>query len=110
VRPPIGARETGRSAAQILELGVACRVTIVRSQPLGMRDQSGVDLYGLVLTVCSPGQTPYQVQVSDQVSVAAIALLGPGNTVPAKRMPDGDDREVAIDWAAALTESRDPPA
>jgi hypothetical protein len=31
-------------------------------------------------------------------------LLYPGNTVPAKRMPDGDDRELVIDWEGALAQ------
>jgi hypothetical protein len=103
-RPSPSARDAGTSAARILELGVACQATIVRSQPLGMRDQTGDDLYALVLTMRVPGRAPSQVQVSDQVSVAAIRLLHPGNTLPAKHMPGGDDREVAIDWASALAQ------
>jgi hypothetical protein len=39
--------------------------------------------------------------------VAAIALLHPGNTLAAKHMPDGDDHEVAIDWASALAQVAD---
>jgi hypothetical protein len=109
-RPSAGAHDAGTSAAQILELGVACQATIVRSQPLGMRDQTGDDLYALVLTVRVPGQSPFQIQVSDQVSVAALPLLHPGNTVPAKRMPGADDREVAIDWASALAGVADTDA
>ncbi len=75
MRPSRGGREAGTSAAQILELGVACQATIVRSQPLGMRDQTGDDLYALVLTIHVPGRAPSQIQVSDQVSIAAIPLL-----------------------------------
>jgi hypothetical protein len=104
VRPSLGGREAGRSAARILELGVACQATIVRSQSLGMRDQTGDDLYALVLTITGPGRAASQIQVSDQVSVAAIPLLYSGNTLPAKHMPGGDDREIAIDWAAALAQ------
>jgi hypothetical protein len=107
VRSSAGALDAGTSAARILELGVACQATIVRSQPLGMRDQTGDDLYALVLTIRVPGRAPFQIQVSDQVSVAAIPLLHPGNTMPAKRMPGGDDREVAIDWASALAQVAD---
>jgi len=29
----------------------------------------------------------------------------PGNTVPAKRMADGADHEIVIDWDAALAQS-----
>ncbi|HEX3834118.1 MAG TPA: hypothetical protein VHW04_19205 [Solirubrobacteraceae bacterium] len=38
------------------------------------------------------------------VPAAALPLLYPGKTVPAKRMPDGDEREVAIDLQAALAD------
>jgi hypothetical protein len=110
VQSSFGAREAGTSAAQILELGVACQATIVRSQPLGMRDQTGDDLYALVLTIGVPGRTPCQIQISEQVSLAAIPLLYSGNTLPAKHMPAGDDCEVAIDWTAALAEVTDTHA
>jgi hypothetical protein len=99
-RPSVGAHDTGR----ILELGTACRATIVRSQPLGMRHQTGDDLYALVLTISIPGRPPSQIQISDQVSVAAISLLHSGNTLPAKHMPGTNVREVAIDWALALAQ------
>jgi hypothetical protein len=85
-----------------LEQGVACLATIVRSQPLGMRDSAGDDLYALVLTIRVPGRAPSQVQISDQVPVEAIPLLYSGNTLPAKHVPGGDDRDIAIDWVAAL--------
>ena len=75
-----------------------------------MRDQTGDDLYALVLTIDVHGRTPCQIQVSDQVSLAAIPLLSSGNTLPAKHMPGGDDREVAIDWAAALAQVTDTHA
>jgi hypothetical protein len=104
MRPSRGAHEAGGSAARILELGVACQATIVRSQPLGMRDQTGDDLYALVLTIHVPGRAPSQIQVSDQVSIAAVPLLSEGNTLPAKHMPGGDVRQVAIDWAAAVAQ------
>jgi hypothetical protein len=110
VQSPLGTREAASSAARILELGVACQATIVQSQPLGMRDQTGDDLYALVLTVRIAGRAPCQIQVSDQVSLAAIPLVYPGNTLPAKQMPGGDGREVAIDWAAALAQVADTHA
>jgi hypothetical protein len=104
-RPSPGAREAGTAAARIRESGVACRATIVRSQPLGMRDSTGDDLYALVLSIRVPGRAPSLIQVSDSVSVAAIPLISPGNTLPAKRMPGTDVRDVAIDWAAALAQA-----
>jgi hypothetical protein len=107
VQPTLGTREVATSAARILELGVPCHVTIVQAQPLGMRDQTGDDLYALVLTIRVPGRTQCQVQVTGQVSLAAIPLLYSGNTLPAKQMPGGDDRELAIDWTAALAQVAD---
>jgi hypothetical protein len=50
------------------------------------------------------------VQVSDRVSVDALPLLVVGTTLPAKRMPDGDDREVVIDWASTLGRAAGAPA
>lgn len=93
-----------RSVARILEEGVPCRALIVRSQALGLRSRSGHDMYAFVLTVMAKARTPYQTHVGDPVPAEALALVYPGNTVPAKRMPDGRDYEIAIDWAAALVE------
>jgi hypothetical protein len=61
-------------------------------------------MYAFVLTVMAKARTPYQTHVGDPVPAEALALVYPGNTVPAKRMPDGRDYEIAIDWAAALVE------
>ena len=58
----------------------------------------------IALTILAEGRAPYQIQVGNPVPAAAVPLLYPGNTVPAKRMPDGDDREVVIDWDAALAQ------
>jgi hypothetical protein len=90
------------SAARILEQGVPCKAVIVQTQPLGMRNRTGDDMYAFMLTVLADGRTPYQIQVGNPVPAAAQPLLYPGNTVPAKRMPDGDDSELVIDWEAAL--------
>jgi hypothetical protein len=93
------------SAARILEYGVPCRAVIVQFQPLGMRNASGKDMYAFVLTVMSEGRTPYQTQVGNPVPQDAVPLVYPGNTVPAKRMADGADNEIVIDWDAALVEA-----
>jgi hypothetical protein len=98
-----GDANTG-SAARILELGVPCKAVIVQTQPLGMRNPRGDDMYAFVLTVMVEGRSPYQIQVGNPVPAPAIPLLYPGNTVPARRMPDGDDRELVIDWEAALAQ------
>jgi hypothetical protein len=99
-----GDKNTG-SAARILELGSPCKAVIVQSQPLGMRNAKGSDMYAFALTIMAEGRPPYQIQVGNPVPSAALPLLYPGNTVPAKRMPDGDEREVVIDWNAALAQA-----
>lgn len=90
------------SAAQIHEYGVPCKAVIVQSQPMGMRSSSGKDMFAFVLTVLADGRPPYQTQVGNPVPADAVPLLYPGNTVPAKRMPDGADHEIVIDWDTAL--------
>jgi hypothetical protein len=85
-------------------LGMPCRAVIVESQSLGMRNPKGDDLYAFRLTIMADGRPPYQIQVGNAVPTAALPLLYPGNTVPAKRMPDGDDRELVIDWEVALSQ------
>ena len=94
------------SAARILEQGVPCKVVIVETQPLGTRNQKGDDMYAFLLTVLADGRPPFQIQVGNPVPAAAVPLLYPGNTVPAKRMPTGDEREVVIDWQAALAQAQ----
>lgn len=93
------------SAAQILEYGVPCRAVIVQAQPMGMRSSSGKDMYAFVLTVMAKGKAPYQTQVGNPVPADAVPLVYPGNTVPAKRMPDGADHEIVIDWDEALAQA-----
>ncbi len=104
-----GDSNTG-SAARIRELGAPCKAVIVETQPLGMRNPKGEDMYAFRLTVMAEGRLPYQIRVGNPVPVAALPLLYPGNTVPAKRMPDGDDRELVIDWDAALAHVATPAA
>jgi hypothetical protein len=98
-----GDANTG-SAARILDLGEPCKAVIVQSQPLGMRNAKGDDMYAFSLTVMAEGRPPYQIQVGNPVPAAAVPLLYPGNTVPAKRMPGGDDRELVIDWETTLAQ------
>jgi hypothetical protein len=93
------------SAARILDYGEPCKAVIVETQPLGMRNAKGDDMYAFRLTVMAEGRAPFQIQVGNPVPAAALPLLYPGKTVPAKRMPGGDERELAIDWQAALTEA-----
>jgi hypothetical protein len=93
------------SAARILAEGKPCKAVIVESQPLGMRSRQGYDMFAFALTVLAEGRPPYQIQVGNPVPAAAVPLLYPGNTVPAKRLPDGDERELVIDWDAALAQA-----
>jgi len=97
-------RDLTGSTARILEQGAPCRAVIVQSQPLGMRNPTGDDLYAFRLTVLADGRAPYEIQVGNPVPAAAVPLLHPGAMVPAKRMPDGDDHELAIDWEGALAQ------
>ncbi len=90
------------SAAEVLEYGEHCRAVIVQSQPLGTRNQAGKDMYAFLLTVMADGRAPYQVQVGNPVPADAVPLIYPGNTVPAKRLPDRGDQYIVIDWDAAL--------
>jgi len=92
------------SAARIRELGVPCKAVIVEAQPMGMRSRSGDDMYAFALTVLADGRPPYQTQVGNPVPVAALPLLYPGNTLPAKRMPEGADHDIVIEWDAALAQ------
>jgi hypothetical protein len=98
------------SAARILDEGVPCKAIIVESQPLGMRSSTGKAMYAFLLTVMADGRPPYQTQVGNPVPDEAIPLVYPGNAVPAKRMPDGDDHEIVIDWDAALAQAEQAPA
>jgi hypothetical protein len=93
------------SAADILANGEDCRAVIVESQPLGTKNQGGVDMYALLLTVMADGRAPYQVPVGNPVPPDAVPLLYPGNNVPAKRMPDRGDKYIVVDWAAALAQA-----
>jgi hypothetical protein len=93
------------SAAKILEDGVPCHAVIVQSQPLGMKNPAGVDMHAFLLTIMADGRPPYQVQVGMPVPPEAVPLLYPGNKVPAKRLADGQDHDVMIDWQAAVGEA-----
>jgi hypothetical protein len=92
------------SAARILADGVACRAVIIESLPMGTRNPRGDDMYAFTLTVLADGRAPFQIQVGNPVPSNAVPLIYPGNNLPAKRMPDGDDRRLVIDWEDALAQ------
>src|SRR3954452_25597080 len=99
-----GDANTG-SASEILSYGDPCRVVIVESQPLGRKNQKGVDIYALLMTVMVDGRPPYQVPVGNPVPPEAVPLLYPGNNVPAKVMLSRRENNVVVDWEAALAEA-----
>ena len=81
-----------------------CRAMILETQPLGMRIPRGEDIYALRLTVMAHGRPAYEVQIASAVPSAALPLLRSGTTVPAREMPADDERELVIDWGAALAQ------
>jgi hypothetical protein len=97
VTTPGGSGNT--SAAEILATGAPGRAVIVQYQPLGKRNQAGVDLYAFMLTVMPETGDPYQIQVGNPTPPAALPFLFPGSRVPVKigSIPNA----VVIDWAAA---------
>ena len=101
--PTVIAPPSGTSAAEILASGAPCRAVIVQSEDLGKKNQSGVAVYGFVLTVIVDGKAPYQIQVGNPVPPEAVPLLFNGSNVPAKVLSDNPNA-VVIDWTAALAE------
>ena len=73
-------------------------VTFVAAEAGPVRTDNGM------LTVMAEDRPLYQTQVGNPVPADAMPLVYPGSTVPAKRMPDGADHEIVIDWDAALAQ------
>ncbi len=92
------------SAAGILATGTPARAVIIESEPLGMKNPAGVDLYAYVLTVMPDGKDPYQVKVGNPTPPAALPFLFPGSHVPVK--VGSDPNAVVIDWEQAKAESK----
>jgi hypothetical protein len=97
------AQSQGASAAEVLERGNPVRAVIVQTQPLGMKNQHGVDVHAFVLTVMPEGQKPYQTKVGNPVPEEAVPLLFPGSNLPAKVLPE-EPEGVVIDFKAAMAE------
>jgi len=89
------------TAADILAQGDPVRVVIVQSAPLGMKNPQGVDLYGFVLSVLHDGSIPTEAHVGNPVPQNCVAMLFPGNNLPAKVLAD-NPQAVAIDWDGAI--------
>ena len=101
--PTVTVKREGGGAAEVLARGDPVRAVIVQTQPLGMKNQDGVDLRALLLTVLQEGKAPRQAKVGNPVPAEAVPLLYPGANVPAKVLPEEPDG-VVIDWKAALAE------
>jgi hypothetical protein len=101
--PPIvtsaGPADANHSAAAILASGAPGQAVIVQYEPLGKRNQAGVDLYAYLLTVMPMGADPYQIQVGNPTPPSALPFLFPGSRVPVKI--GTNPNAVVIDWEAA---------
>ena len=87
------------SAAELLATGEPGEAVIVAFQPLGKRNQAGIDVYAFVLTVIPQGKDPYQIQVGNPTPPTALPFLFAGSRVPVKigTIPQA----VVIDWEMA---------
>jgi hypothetical protein len=86
---------------------VPCSAVIVHAQSLGMRDPHGKDVYAIALQVIVGARPAQHVRIGSHVPAAALGLLVPGTVLPARLMPDGEVRELVIDWQAALAQAAD---
>ena len=77
----LGRPEHG-SAPRILEHGVPCKAVIVQSQPMGMRNRRGNDMYAFVLTVHGRGDAALPDPGRQSGPGDALPLMYPGNTLP----------------------------
>jgi hypothetical protein len=92
------------SAAELLATGTAARAIIIQSEPLGVRNQAGVDMYALMVTILCDGMAPYQTKMGNPVPPSGLPLLYPGSNLPAKVRP-GQQGQCIIDWEAAVAEA-----
>ena len=81
------AQGQGASAAEVLERGDPVRAVIVQTQPLGLRNQHGVDVHAFVLTVIRDGQKPYQAKVGNPVPDDAVPLCSTARTCRPRSCP-----------------------
>lgn len=93
----------GNSAAGILATGEPGQAVIVQYQPLGKRNQAGVDIYAYLLTVMPEGRDPYQIQVGNPTPPAALPFLFAGSRVPVKI--GSNPNAVVIDWEMAAAQN-----
>jgi hypothetical protein len=100
--PRVSGDPYAQLATRILEHGEACRVSILRVQALGIRNGAGEDMYALLLTLLDGVGSGCPIWIGDAVPGGALKLLRRGTALPAKRLVDGDERDIAIDWQLAV--------
>jgi hypothetical protein len=100
--PRVSCDPYAQLAPRILERGEPCRAAILRLQALGMRNSAGEDMYALLLTLLDGVGSGCPIWIGDSVPGGALKLLRRGSILPAKRLVDGDERDVAIDWQLAV--------
>ena len=88
----------------VLADGIPVRAVVIQSEPLHRRNQAGIDLYAMVLTIVQPGQAPRKVKVGNPVPADGVPLLYPGSNLLARALPDRPEA-VVIDWEAAVYEA-----
>lgn len=93
------------TAVDILAKGSNARIAVEASAFLGLRNAQGIDMHTVKFTVTPDGKAPYVTQISNPVPAEAADLLKPGADLPAKVLAD-NDQAIAIDWAAAVEESK----
>ena len=91
------------SAAELLATGTPARAVIIASEPLGMRNPTGLDMYAFQVTILCDGHAPYQTQMGNPVPDKGKPLIFPGANLPAKVHPE-QEGQVIIDWDAAVEE------
>lgn len=81
------------------ERGRPVKVILVGDQPLGKRNEDGIELHALQFTVYDGVPTPYQLTVGNPVPATALPLIYPGSKLNA-RLGDGPNAVIVVDWAA----------
>jgi hypothetical protein len=79
-----------------------CTAVIVHTQPLGIRDGAGEDLYALTVRLVVEGAPVGRIRIGSHVPAAASPLLATGTALPARWIAHEADGELIIDWRLAL--------
>ena len=105
-RQKVTTSKSAFTAADILRDGGPCTVDVLAVIPLNQLTQDGLAATGLVLQVHRDGVPPYQAQIGTHIPDAAVALVIPGATLPARWVPGiGEPTDVNMvtpDWPAIV--------